>query len=161
MGGHIMDVSIKDASQYFRGLLILIRRDGIVTSTESDTVARLGAKLGFNREFCVQAIEDILANSYVGEEPPIFESPDLARKFVKDGLRLATAERPITASERLWLERTAEINSCDKYWFTRECIRAVQANLARRSWEYDSLSVIHGMKARRTPVSAGGRGSSR
>jgi hypothetical protein len=149
-----MDVSIKDASQYFRGLLILIRKDGIVTSRESESVARVGAKLGFERSFCMQAIEDILSNLFIDEAPPVFGSVDLARKFIADALRLASAEREMTTAEHSWLQMTSDLNGCGDPWFREECERAVGARHVRRDWEYDSLSVIHTARDSRRAVPA-------
>jgi hypothetical protein len=149
-----MDVSITDASQYFRGLLILSRRDGTITSREAESVSRLGAKLGFARSFCLESIGDILANEHVDDTPPVFESAEIARKFITDGLTLASADRTMTAPELAWLEKTSALNGFDGDWFSRMCHRATQTAHVPHAWEYDSLSVIHGSRKRPVPVAA-------
>jgi|WetSurMetagenome_2_1015567.scaffolds.fasta_scaffold566097_1 hypothetical protein len=155
-----MNVSVFDASQYFRGLLVLIRRDGEITKSESESVARLGAKLGFEREFCLEAIEDILSNSFVSDESPEFESAAVARKFIRDGIRIVSDKgRSILPAERHWLEGVARANGCSGAWFEEECELAERRPGHPEGWEFESICVIHGSRMHNpsTPSMAGSR----
>ena len=64
-----MKISIKDASSYFRGLLLLIRKDKRVDHSEVDLMKRVGKSLGFEPRFCENAIHEILESTYIAETP--------------------------------------------------------------------------------------------
>ena len=63
-------ISVRDGSEYFRGLLLLLRMDRTVAPAEVELARRIGSKLGFEREFCETAIRDILDNDYVAQSAP-------------------------------------------------------------------------------------------
>ncbi len=108
-----MKIGVMDASNYFRGLLLLIRKDRKTTEREIDLVKRAGKSLGFEKEFCSNAINDILENQYIVDEPPRFSSKELAAKFIKDGISIACADDDFDSREEAWLEHTAEQNGID------------------------------------------------
>jgi hypothetical protein len=113
-------VSVLDASNYLRGLLVLIRRDGKVSDGERDLVLGAGRRLGFNEEFCANAIREILENTFIDDSPPRFSTAGLAMTFIRDGLRVAWADREIHPSEADWLRSVARANSIPLAWFERE-----------------------------------------
>jgi hypothetical protein len=108
-----MKIGAMDASNYFKGLLLLIRKDGKTSKAEINLVKHVGKSLGFEKEFCSNAISDILENQYIVDEPPRFSSKELAAKFIKDGLLIAFVDRDFDRQEELWLQRTAEQNGID------------------------------------------------
>jgi hypothetical protein len=118
--GKKFNISVREASDYFRGLLLLIRKDGMITEQEKMLVNRIGKSLGFEKHFCETAIHEILENEHVSIDPPIFSSMDLARSFIKDGLLIAEADKEFHGFEEEWLHTTAEKNSVDIDWFYRE-----------------------------------------
>lgn len=65
-----MKIRLLDASEYFRGLLLLIRQDHTITESETRLIRRVGKTLGFEKEFCDNAIQDILENEYIREGCP-------------------------------------------------------------------------------------------
>ena len=83
-----MNISIVDGSNYFKGLLLLIRKDRKVSESEIHLMQRIGKILGFEKEFCDTAITDILENTYIQDEIPLFSTKELAEKFIKDGLSI-------------------------------------------------------------------------
>ena len=132
-----------DASNYFRGLLLLIRKDRKVTQTEIELMKRIGKTLGFEKEFCDTAIRDILENDYIADTPPDFSSKELALKFVKDGLSLAFSDSEGHPSEEQWLQSTAEINGLGVKLFSRDRENAAKRKTIPARLEADDLIVNH------------------
>ncbi len=112
-----LTINIIDGSNYFKGLLLLIRKDRQVTESEMALMRRIGKSLGFEREFCDQAIRDILDNEYIEDTPPRFSSKELAQKFVKDGLAIACSDQVCHPSEETWLRTVCILNGLDEQWF--------------------------------------------
>jgi hypothetical protein len=115
-----MKINVKDGSEYFRGLLLLIRRDHRVTASEANMMRRVGKALGFEREFCETAIREILENKFVVDEPPRFSTRDLAIKFLSDALTLAGIYDESDGSDESWLKSFAENNGLNLERFLRE-----------------------------------------
>ena len=67
-----MNISVVDASNYFKGLLLLIRKDRKVTESEVEFMRHIGKALGFERQFCENAIQGILENEHIRDQPPRF-----------------------------------------------------------------------------------------
>ena len=49
---------------------------------------RIGEILDFEKKFCEDVIKELLDNKHIIDVPPQFFEPDIARHFIKDGLRL-------------------------------------------------------------------------
>ncbi|MEX2117015.1 MAG: hypothetical protein WEB37_09005 [Bacteroidota bacterium] len=136
-----MNISAIDASSYFKGLLLLIRKDRKVTESEVQLMKRIGKALGFEEEFCDQAIKGILENEHVRDQPPKFSSKDLATKFVQDGLVLAFSDNEIHQSEEDWLKLVAELNGLDVQWFSETRLRTIKEAISHPHLEVESLTV--------------------
>ena len=115
-----MTFSVKDRSEYFRGLLLLISKDRKIADAETILMKRIGKALGFEKEFCENAILEILENRFIADDPPGFPTPGLAMKFVRDGLTLAAADGETHGFEEAWLKAAAEKNGLDAEWFVQE-----------------------------------------
>lgn len=115
-----MNIPIVDASNYFKGLLVLIKQDRKVSDSEVALMKRIGKALGFEQEFSEQAIAGVLENVHIRDLPPKFSTKELAIKFVQDGLVLAFSDKELHPSEVEWLRLTAELNGLDMQWFMRE-----------------------------------------
>jgi hypothetical protein len=118
--GSLSQITVRDASDYFRGLLLLISKDGRISDPEKMLVKRIGKSLGFEKHFCDNAIHEILENEHVSIEPPKFSTIELAKSFIKDGLLLAEADNELHGFEEAWLQSTAEKNCIDVEWFLQE-----------------------------------------
>jgi hypothetical protein len=116
-----MNIDIIDASNYFKGLLLLIRKDRELTQPEIDHMKSIGKSLGFEKEFCDNAIDEILDNAYIEDVPPVFSTKELAIKFIKDGLYLAFVDHEeIHSDEEQWLRSTTEKNGLSTESFLQE-----------------------------------------
>lgn len=109
-----MHITILDRSNYYRGLLLLARKDRRISEVEVSVMMRIGRTLGFDQEFCQNAIHEILENKHVDTSPPVFSSSELAGKFLKDGLTIAAADGALHEEEEAWLRATARANGIDE-----------------------------------------------
>ena len=137
-----MLISIQEAGHYFRGLLLLIRKDNKVTEEEIIHLKRIGKSLGFEQTFCETAINEILENKYIPDKPPLFSKIELAKKFIKDGFIIAFCDNEIHPEEEAWLRSIAEQNGIDENWFQQEKEKCEQSqnNLETES---DDLVVVY------------------
>jgi len=136
-----MKISVIDASNYFKGLLLLIGKDRKISDPEIALVQRIGKSFGFEMVFCDNAIRDILENKYILDVPPEFSKKELAKKFIKDGLMLAASDNEIDPSEEKWLLSIAEKNGFDAQWFYKEMQSTEKGSDIHGVMEVDGLTV--------------------
>ena len=138
-----MRISVIDGSNYFRGLLLLIRKDKKVTQPEIDMMRRIGKTLGFEKEFCDNAIADILENRFIEDTPPVFSTKELAIKFVKDGIAVSFSDADPHPSEEEWLKSTAAKNGLEEKWIAQEMENAQSKGSHTSQLEVDDLTVMY------------------
>lgn len=114
----------QDKSNYFKGLLILIGKDRKISEQERISLCQVAKILGFNKEFCDNAISELLDNEYIIESPLEFSNLEIAKSFVIDGIRIAFSDKEIHIFELNWLKSVSEKNSIDKEW----CIQKYNDN---------------------------------
>lgn len=110
-------ISLFDRSLYLKGLMLLIRKDQKIDAAERTMAVRIGKMLGFEKEFCENVIEEIMDNKYIVDLPPRFSAPDIARCFIKDGLKLSFVDGHIHENELIWLKAVAETNGLEDKWY--------------------------------------------
>lgn len=137
-----MDISVLDGSSYFKGLLLLIRKDNKISKNEHELMSRVGIILGFEKTFIENAIKEIIKNKYITPEPPEFSSRELAEKFLKDGLVLASSDSDIHPHELAWLAAVAEKNNVSKHWLLEEKKNMKGMEKQKVQLEADNLKVI-------------------
>jgi len=115
-----MRITVREAGEYFRGLLLLARADHRITHQEREMLERVGRALGLERDFCRRAMREILDNPWVEVSPPYFSNRALAEVFLRDGLKMASRDGSIHASELAWLQSVAEVNGIDRVWLLQE-----------------------------------------
>lgn len=111
-----MKLDVLDRSNYLKGLLVLIGKDNLVSDEERELVMKAGSKLGFEKQFCTTAINEILENEYISNEPPKFSEKKIAKSFIIDGIRLAFIDQDYDAREIEYLESTAQLNQVESTW---------------------------------------------
>jgi len=114
--GDAMKISLMDRSLYFKGLLLLIRKDQVLEEEERALMMRIGRLFGFEKRFCQEVIDEILTNKHVVDEPPFFSEPAISRCFIQDGLKLSLVDGHIHDSEWQWLKAVAAKNNLDQDW---------------------------------------------
>lgn len=133
-------ITVREGMEYFRGLLILISKDRKISEPEIILMKRIGKALGLEKDFCDNAIREILNNKHILTDTPKFSTNELAKKFIKDGLTLADSDNEIHALEEAWLKSTAEKNGIDVEWFLREV-----ENSAGRRRDHDAHLEVDGL----------------
>lgn len=136
-----MKITLIDSVNYLKGLLLLIRKDRKVTDGEIRLMKRIGKALGFEPKFCDNAIHEILENKHIVDAPPEFSTKELAVKFIKDGLTLASCEKEVHLSEETWLRYTAEKNGLSVAWFRHLLANTPHRNRFHSCLEVESLVV--------------------
>jgi hypothetical protein len=114
-----MKITLMDRSLYFKGLLLVVRKDNIIDDAERDLMLRVGKNFGYEPHFCEDRIRDVLINPYIKDEPPIFSDPRIAQCFIRDGLRLSLSDGCIQKEESAWLERVADKNGLPAVWYSQ------------------------------------------
>ncbi len=144
-----MDISIVDGSNYFKGLLLLVRKDRTVSEIEHALMQRIGKSLGFEKEFCENAIRDILENKFIEDAPPLFPSKELAKKFIKDGLVIAFSDHEeCHPAEEAWLWSVVAVNDLDEFWFQEEYRAASKKKRVSVPMEVDDVTVVYSQSRR-------------
>lgn len=125
-----MKLEFLDRSNYLKGMLVLIGKDNLVSEEERELVMKAGQKLGFEKQFCINAINEILENEYISTEPPKFIDQSVAKSFIVDGIKLAFVDHDYCDKEIEYLKSAAKINKINGTWFD---------DLLKDSWKYKSL----------------------
>lgn len=111
-----MLITLLDRSMYLKGLLLLIRKDRDIHEKERHILMRIAEVLGFEKRFCENAIAEILGNKCIVDEPPRFANSDIAKCFIKDGLRLALVDGKFHPKEVAWLRSVAQQHGIEDSW---------------------------------------------
>jgi hypothetical protein len=115
-----MSIKLADRGDYYRGLLVLIRRDRVISEQERELMIHYGESLDFDRRFCESAIDDLLINPHIKAEPIQFSDVETAKSFLRDALRLALSDGNLHPKELSWLQTIATANGLDKAWLTAQ-----------------------------------------
>jgi hypothetical protein len=103
-------------SNYYKGLLVLSRRDRVIDPRERSVLIRIGKILDFDRRFCEAAIDDLLSNAHVSRSPVVFSDYLVKECFFRDALLVAHSDGHIHPMELSWLRRTARANGLSDPW---------------------------------------------
>ena len=115
-----MRMSLFERSECFRAFLLLVGVDGQIADDERQVLLTIGKKLDFESHFCETAIDDLLENRYISNDPPVFSRKELAESFFRDGLRIAYLDHQLHPNELDWLARIAQRNGLAVGWIGAE-----------------------------------------
>ncbi len=115
-----------DRSTYFKGLLLLIKRDNIVTSEEKLLMIKIGKTLGFEKIFIESSINNLLDNVFLTDDVPIFSNKLFAESFILDGLKVAFSDNEFSAEELEHLTDIATKNGIDREWLMTLIAKYIQ-----------------------------------
>jgi len=145
--GVSMKISLLDRSLYYKGLMILIRKDRQIHDEEKKMMLGIGKMLGFDPKFCAKTMEELLDNNHIVEEPPLFSKTDIALCFIRDGLRLSASDGQIHEAEIQWLKSVAEGNGLSNLWvaelekFSRASHGHPDHRLELRNFEWEETAL--------------------
>jgi hypothetical protein len=103
----------------------------------------VGRTLRFDRQFCDNAIHDILENNYIVDEPLEFSTTEIAIKFIKDGLAIALSDNEVHPFEKEWLRSVVKKNGLSLNWFNQEGVNAKNRKQSTSHLEVDDLTVMY------------------
>lgn len=139
-----MKISLTDRSLYYKGLMLLIRKDREICDEERKMMMHIGETLGFEPSFCRDTIEEIMNNKCVNDSPPLFSEHPIALCFIRDGLRLSASDGQPHKTELDWLESVAENNGLSSLWageFERfslnPCAGSLENNLELKYFDWE------------------------
>jgi hypothetical protein len=109
-----------DRSNYVKGLLLLIGKDKKITDSERDFLHNTGKTLSFDKKFIESAMNELLENKYLGNEPPVFSQKQYAEAFLRDAIKLAFVDNDLASKEFDWLHSIAASNDLSDEWLNNE-----------------------------------------
>lgn len=112
-----MKLTIFDRSAYFKGLLLLIKKDNVVSEGENILMIKIGQTLGFDKSFIESAVQELMENEFLTDDVPVFSHKSIAESFILDGLKLSFSDNDFSAEELEHLTSIAKQNGIDKDWF--------------------------------------------
>lgn len=114
ISGDIMDTL--DNSNLLRGLLILVVKDKNIWDHEASIFIKEGMKLGYEKEFCEESINNALRNTNINQEPPIFFRRANALKFLKIACRIIKEDIWLNQNKIQFLEKVSSLNGLSRHW---------------------------------------------
>jgi len=121
-----MKLTMMDRSTYFKALLLLIKRDNIVTSEEKMLMTKIGKTLGFEKIFIESSINNLLENEFLTNDIPIFSNRLFAQSFILDGLKVAFSDDEFSAEELEHLVEIATKNGINREWLMELISKYIQ-----------------------------------
>jgi hypothetical protein len=123
-----MKMNQLEKSNYYRGLLVLVGKDKMVDPAERSLMISLGQALDFDRRFCEAAMDDLLRNRHLTDEPIHFSTVFAAECFLRDAIRIAISDSAIHPQELKWLRIIARTNGLPQKWLDIEIERLQKLN---------------------------------
>jgi len=123
-------IPLIERGNYYRGLLVLIRRDHVISLRERELLIRLGKGLDFDVRFCENAINDLPKNPHIKAKAMKFSDRKIAELFLHDAISLAFADGNLHPKEWAWLRAVAAANGLNEEWLKAE-IGKLQASRQR------------------------------
>jgi len=137
-----MELTLRDKSNYLKGLLIVAKKDNQLTEPEKKILRDIAVKLGFATDFYEDTLRSLLSNKYILEDPIKFSSRKVAESFVTDGLRLAFSDMMISEKEIGWLKATALENDLADEWFEERYKKQKDSSNTVSNSEFALFSII-------------------
>lgn len=111
-----MNLPLIVRSDYYKALLVLLKRDRVIHTRERELMIRIGEMLDFDRRFCEATINDLLSNVHITRTPVIFADENIKDCFFRDALRVALVDGEFHPRELSWLRRMARANGRSDRW---------------------------------------------
>ncbi len=137
-----MEIPAKDKSSYLKGLLILAKRDNVLTESEENIIKDIAQRLGFSTDFYEYTLQNLLQNEYLTEEPVKFSEMKLSYSFIIDGLKLAHSDNKLDDSEINWLRQTARVNNISMQWFDNKLAEIKIKSFQKPNRDFEIFSLI-------------------
>lgn len=125
----MVQLTLMDKSYYFKGLLLLMRKDNRITQAEKELMMKFCSALGFDKTFCEESISYILDNEHIIDEPPVFSNKAIAAYFIEDALKLAVSDGPLHKNEEDFLKQIITKNNLSIDWFNNLLFNSIPSEV--------------------------------
>ena len=98
----------------------MIGKDKKITDEERDFLHNVAETLSFDKKFIESAMNELLENKYLGNEPPVFSQKQYAEAFLCDAIQLALVDNDLSSQEIDWLDAIAVSNNLSNKWLKNE-----------------------------------------
>jgi hypothetical protein len=126
-----------DRSYYFKGMLLLVRKDDKISLEEKELLLRIGRLLRFNQRFCEQTINDLLKNEHITEIPLQFSNKEWAEVFLKDAILIALSDRELHTKEYNWLKQIAQTNHISEQWLLDQVSNSLENDVPDQETSFE------------------------
>lgn len=109
----LKEIDYKDRSEFLRGFAIVIRKNNCGNPDEKNMFLIIGKYFGFEKEFCENAAEYLLANKYISELPAVFSDKLVAEFFISDIIKILSQTNSMSEDSKEWLRKTAKANKVE------------------------------------------------
>lgn len=116
--GKINSNVFQDNSNLLRALLLLISKDKNIWDHEVRIFIHEGMALGYEKDFCENALKHILRNSFIDQTPPVFFNKENASNILHVGIRIIKEDLNPHPMKIEFLEKIALANNLSSYWNT-------------------------------------------
>jgi hypothetical protein len=131
-----------DRSNYIKGLLLMIGKDQKITDEERDFLHNVAETLSFDKKFIESAMNELLENKYLGNEPPVFSQKQYAEAFLRDAIKLAFIDNDLASKEFDWLQSIAASNSLSNEWLKNELQYYLSGKHSHESQELEIINIF-------------------
>jgi len=131
-----------DRSNYVKGLLLLIGKDKKISDKERVFLHKTGKTLSFNKQFIESAMNELLENKYLGNEPPVFSQKQYAEAFLRDAIKLGFVDNDLSSEEFGWLQSIAVSNGLSSEWLKNELEDYLSGKHAHESQELEIIKIF-------------------
>ncbi|MGB5896122.1 MAG: hypothetical protein WBG58_18250 [Ignavibacteriaceae bacterium] len=94
-----MQIPVKDRGKYLRGLLIMVKMDEFISEMDRKIIIHTGKHLGYSADFYEGILNTLMRNEYIGSEPIMFDSTNLAKHCLIDAINLAGANKNLSTEK--------------------------------------------------------------
>ena len=126
-----MQIPLEDRGRYLRGLIIMVKMDEVISEMDRTIIINTAKHFGYATDFYEGILNTLMRNEYIGSEPILFDSTNLAKYFLIDAINLAGANKNLSTEKINWLKSTASMNLVDRNWFEeklQECCWDIPIN---------------------------------
>jgi len=131
-----------DRSNYVKGLLLMIGKDKKITDEERDFLHNVAETLSFDKKFIESAMNELLENKYLGNEPPVFSQKQYAEAFLRDAIKLAFVDNDLASKEFDWLQSIAVSNGLSNEWLKNELEHYLSVKHSHESQELEIKNIF-------------------
>jgi hypothetical protein len=131
-----------DRSNYVKGLLLMIGKDKKITDSERDFLHNVAETLSFDKKFIESAMNELLENKYLGNEPPVFSQKQYAEAFLRDAIKLAFVDNDLASKEFDWLQSIAASNGLSNEWLKNELEYYLSGKHSHESQELEIKNIF-------------------